>query len=188
MNDLMNLSTLTMSSPDIAGCVEIDGPPVAWFCDGEDYIEYTKLSLSLNDAGSMENLILEMHAHIQKIRNRSNVILWRTRPRLTFRYIGTADNPRKGPKYDRFYPEKEDYEQGVATIQISCRLACYPPLTDAEALTIGARQATNGTGDSLVSPTTRPPTGDDVRFTTGEDIDGNPTTKLTVTVQSESEQ
>ncbi len=94
----------------------------------------------MHSSGRMEDLILTMNATIQKIRNRSNVILWRQRPRLSFDHRATADNLRIGPKYDDYYPEKEDYEQDVAMINISCRLACYPCLTDEEAISLGCAE------------------------------------------------
>jgi hypothetical protein len=107
-------------------CFEIDGPGVAYFCDGENDIVYSTIRFATKYPYTVYNLVCKLDRIVEDIRRRSEVIVWRLRPTISFRY-----NDKRSVDQDGL-PCANDYKKGDAVIRIRCRLACYPKLSDNE--------------------------------------------------------
>ena len=115
-------------------CKEIDGPGVACFCDGKDIVEYYTLRFATTYPSTVRDLVVMLEEIIDRIRGRSEVIVWRLRPTISFKYMDKRTAETDG------LPCVDDYENGLASIRIRCRIGCYPEMSDDELRSFSVRR------------------------------------------------
>jgi hypothetical protein len=107
-------------------CYEIDGPGVACFCDGKDIVEYYTMRFAATHPATVRDLVVTLGRTIDSIKERSEVIVWRLRPTISFKYTDKRSVETDG------FPSVDDYKNGLASIRIRCRIGCYPALSNDE--------------------------------------------------------